>query len=72
MINVEPTANIRMAETFEVWIRVPVSYAMGISGTESSFQSVQELQYTEQEEMPGFSPLGYGIQAGVRIRLVKK
>ena len=62
----EPGLELRTGDRVDVWLRVPISYSI-VQNSPSSVQSVDELQYTDRLSVEGYSPLGYGMMAGLRI-----
>lgn len=66
VIAAEPGLEFHTGESADVWIRVPVTYSI-LQNAPVQAQSVEELQYEERLEKEGYTPIGYGFMAGLRI-----
>ena len=43
------------------------AYALAVNNAPETFQSVDNLQYTEQKQPPSYSTLGYGVMVGLHF-----
>jgi hypothetical protein len=68
VLGVEPGLQYRAGATFDILLRLPVTYSM-VNNAPATMQSVDELQYEIPEDhIPdGFTPLGYGVLLGVKL-----
>ena len=67
-VSIEPRAEVRMSDTFDLWLNIPITYSM-VQNAPESVQSVDDLQYQEKLAVDAYTPLGFGAVVGIQYRL---
>jgi len=68
VLALEPRAEVRISDNFDLWLNIPVTYSL-VQGAPVSVQSVDDLQYEEKLDIEEYSPLGFGAIIGLQYRI---
>ena len=68
LLSAEPRLGIRISDTMDAWVLIPVTYSM-VKNAPLSEQTVSELEYQERLEVESFSPVGVGVMCGIQFQV---